>query len=351
MTKKTICLNMIVKNESSVIRRCFDSLKSIIDYWVIVDTGSTDQTKKIVSEFAYEVPGMLIERPWVDFSFNRNEAFRLAKNQCDYLLLIDADEWLIPSTYRLPDLDRDYYVVEYRHGHCRSERTLLIKANLDWKWEGVVHEAIDCPDANGAPLYSIILQATAEGRRSQDFLKKNLQDAQILEKAIQTDPYNSRYMFHLAGSYEAAEQYSLALKYYEKRAVMDGEERELFFSLYRIAALQQQLGMSSDIVVQSYLKAYAARTFRIEPLYCLVAFLLSREWFLLAYLISKYALSVERKDEFFLTQTDIYDYGLLMQFADCAYRIGQIEEMRDAIQRLLDQPNLPTNIRQKCLLI
>ena len=48
MVKKTVCLNMIVRNESSVIQRCLDSVKGFIDYWVIVDTGSIDGTQKIV---------------------------------------------------------------------------------------------------------------------------------------------------------------------------------------------------------------------------------------------------------------------------------------------------------------
>ena len=39
LNKKTICLNMIVKNESAIIERCLNSLVNQIDYWVIVDTG------------------------------------------------------------------------------------------------------------------------------------------------------------------------------------------------------------------------------------------------------------------------------------------------------------------------
>ena len=41
---------MIVKNESAVIKRCLDSVKEIIDYWVIIDTGSTDDTKEIIQD-------------------------------------------------------------------------------------------------------------------------------------------------------------------------------------------------------------------------------------------------------------------------------------------------------------
>jgi glycosyltransferase involved in cell wall biosynthesis len=46
--RQSLCLNMIVKNEAPVIRRCLDSVRPIIDYWVIVDTGSTDGTQDVI---------------------------------------------------------------------------------------------------------------------------------------------------------------------------------------------------------------------------------------------------------------------------------------------------------------
>lgn len=41
--KFSLC--MIVKNESEILRDCLDSLKDIMDEIIIVDTGSTDETK------------------------------------------------------------------------------------------------------------------------------------------------------------------------------------------------------------------------------------------------------------------------------------------------------------------
>ena len=51
--KSTICLNMIVKNESKIIVDTLTKLLKKIkwDYWVICDTGSTDNTRELITEF------------------------------------------------------------------------------------------------------------------------------------------------------------------------------------------------------------------------------------------------------------------------------------------------------------
>ena len=68
----SICLNMIVKNEAPVIKRCLATVKPWITSWVISDTGSDDGTQDIIKEYMKDMPGKLIERPWVDFAHNRN---------------------------------------------------------------------------------------------------------------------------------------------------------------------------------------------------------------------------------------------------------------------------------------
>jgi len=68
---KTICLNMIVKNEGLVIEKWPGLVETLIDYWVIVDTGSTDGTQKVIKNFLKDVPGELHERPWINFAHNR----------------------------------------------------------------------------------------------------------------------------------------------------------------------------------------------------------------------------------------------------------------------------------------
>jgi glycosyltransferase involved in cell wall biosynthesis len=55
----SLCLNMIVKNEAHVIRRCLDSVRRFISHWVIVDTGSSDGTQAVIRQHFADVPGVL----------------------------------------------------------------------------------------------------------------------------------------------------------------------------------------------------------------------------------------------------------------------------------------------------
>ena len=61
--RPTICLSMIVRDESHIVREALDSAARHIDYWVIVDTGSTDDTREVVRACmaAKGVPGELHE--------------------------------------------------------------------------------------------------------------------------------------------------------------------------------------------------------------------------------------------------------------------------------------------------
>ncbi len=83
----TICLNMIVKNEERVLGRCLSSVKRLIDYYVIVDTGSTDKTKEVIAKELEGIPGEVHDRPWVNFGHNRTEAIKLAVGKADYLMV------------------------------------------------------------------------------------------------------------------------------------------------------------------------------------------------------------------------------------------------------------------------
>lgn len=83
----TVSVCMIVKNEERVLKRCLDSLAGLYDELIVVDTGSTDNTKKIASEYTDKI----YDFEWVqDFSAARNYSLSFAT--CDYIYVADADE-------------------------------------------------------------------------------------------------------------------------------------------------------------------------------------------------------------------------------------------------------------------
>jgi tetratricopeptide (TPR) repeat protein len=323
---------MIVKDESLVITRCLESVKSLISSWVIVDTGSKDGTQKIIQECLKQIPGQLYERPWLNFAHNRNEALSLAKGKGDYTLLIDADETLSLSTdFVTFDPKLDCYLVPVQEEVHTSKRVFLIKDSLPWKWEGVVHE---CLVSDKLRVYGFIpgmslISRTKEGARSKSG-EKYKKDAEILKEALKKEPGNSRYAFYLAQSYYNSDQPDLALQAFQKRASMGGCPEETFWSLYQVALLQDRLQADPTTVIDSYSKAYLFRPTRAEPLYCLSNFYLKQNNPLLAYSVAKRALSIPMPNDSIFVIPWIYQYGIQETFAFCAQQMNKQSESQEA---------------------
>ena len=89
----TLCLNMIVKNESLIITRLLDSVLSIIDCYCICDTGSTDNTVNVIIDYftSKNIPGKIVNEPFKNFCHNRNFALQSCLGMSDHVLLLDAD--------------------------------------------------------------------------------------------------------------------------------------------------------------------------------------------------------------------------------------------------------------------
>jgi glycosyltransferase involved in cell wall biosynthesis len=88
----SVSLTMIVKNEEANLPHCLASVEGIFDEIVVVDTGSTDQTKEVASEFGAKV----FDFEWIDnFAAARNEALSHATG--DYIFWLDADDVVEPG--------------------------------------------------------------------------------------------------------------------------------------------------------------------------------------------------------------------------------------------------------------
>lgn len=345
--KKTVCLNMIVKNETKVIKRCLTSVKPLIDYWVIVDTGSTDGTQEMIKEFMKDIPGNLYETPWINFEHNRNDALVKAKGKADYILVIDADEvFSYDKDFKWPVLDKDFYHITTKYGGSEYARAQLVNNHLPWRWVGVVHEALDCPQARTCEtlegIYNIV---HTDGARSEDPLKYQ-KDALMIEAALNKDPTNTRYMFYLAQSWKDAGEYAKALEWYQKRIDMGGWNEEVYWSMLQVAHMQKALEMPEKTFLTSYYQAFHFRNSRPEALYSIANYYRLNGNYAAGYLIAETGVSLPVSKDCLFVEKYIYDYAMELELTICAYWTGRYDVCEKISKQMLAKPNLPDHVRE-----
>lgn len=246
MAKKTLCLNMIVKDESHIIEETLTNIieQMELDYWVISDTGSTDNTQQIIKDFFKKknIPGELFEDEWKDFGHNRSVALAHAYNKTDYLFIFDADDKIMGNLV----IDKEKINIERYDLRLGNEftylRPLLITNRKRWKYEGVLHEYL-------SPMESITsteilpgdyyIESRRLGARSS-FQDKYEKDAAILTKAFEEEEkegLKNRYAFYAAQSYKDCNQIDKAIEWYLKVLNLNNWDQEKYHSCLMMGIL------------------------------------------------------------------------------------------------------------------
>ncbi len=89
-----LSLCMIVKDEAANLPHCLRSVQGLVTEIVVLDTGSQDHTREIARDWGARV----YDWTWTqDFAAARNES--LAKAGGEWVLVLDADEVLLPETF------------------------------------------------------------------------------------------------------------------------------------------------------------------------------------------------------------------------------------------------------------
>jgi glycosyltransferase involved in cell wall biosynthesis len=350
-SKEKICLNMIVKDEAKVIKRCLDSVKPYIDYWVIVDTGSKDGTQKIIKEHMKSIPGKLFERPWKNWGETRTEALKLCQQhgKGDYILFMDADDILeFKDGYRFENLSADLYHMWRGIKGFTYLKPQLVKKDLPWRWVGVTHEYLDCPQSYTTDtLLKVTYQSLDGGATWKDPKQKFMKNVALLEEGLKKEPDNARYAFYLAESYRDAGDKAKALEWYQKRIKMGGWAEEVYWSLFQSGLMMKEIGIDYSIYVQAFLHAHKYRPHRSEALYYATEALNSNGEHAKAYeLIKNWEFIPQpiQKDGLF-NMDWIQDYGFDFQLSIASYYVGQYDEAVKICDRLLKNPNLPDDWR------
>ncbi len=219
---------MIVKNEAEWLANCLDSIQEFVDEIIIVDTGSTDQTRDIAKTYGAKV----ISTEWKDdFSMARNSS--LAHANTDWILYMDADEVFTGNGNELRDTlqnsTRHAYFVEIESliGSSLHEKTIhpsirFFRAKENYLFSGPIHEdilpSIQEKTANKTEIGKLACKLVHYGYLPVISQAKNkaARNVFILEKALRTHQNHPYYLYHLGMAYENLGEFEKAKLAIEK---------------------------------------------------------------------------------------------------------------------------------------
>lgn len=326
----TICLNMIVKNESKIILRILKSVLPIIDTYCICDTGSTDNTVELIENFFNEhsISGKVVITNFINFEHNRNQALKEARGMSDYLLLLDAD--MILEIYNFEKemlLDYDGFHLLQGSPDFYYKNLRIIKNDDRFKYVGVTHEYLSFPDGSKLATLDkniLFINDCGDGGCKSDKFER---DIRLLSKAIENDPKNERYHFYLANSYHDLGKYINAIQYYKKRIELGGWIQEQWFSSFRIGLCYKHLG-DVEKAIYYWLQCHDIFPKRVENLYEIINHYRHTSKHKLALIFYKVAkdivknLSESEKTDFLFLHNDVYVYKLDYEYSIIAYYLG-----------------------------
>jgi len=357
MSKPTVTLCMIVKDESHIIEQCLRSMAKYVDRYDITDTGSTDGTpeliKKVMDEF--EVPGEVYLSDWKGFGDHSNrigsrtESFHNAESGgADYAWVIDADDY-IEGEFEYPkNMDADGYTLFIKRGDFSWWRNQIFKLSLGWRYVGVLHEYADATKKEQAVFEKVSgdynITARTEGARNVGItpVEKYSRDAETLIKALEDEPENARYQFYLAQSYFDSQQWENSRDAYRKRVEMGGWNEEVFYSQFRVGLITGIMQEPIENIIKEMLEAYNIRPIRAEPLVEISRILRMNDKIAAAFIFAKMAAEIPypEGDILFISE-DVYRFGALDEVGASAYYAGRAEEGYAACLRLMDENRVP----------
>jgi glycosyltransferase involved in cell wall biosynthesis len=343
--KPTTCLAMIVRDEAEVIERCIESVRPFIDAAVVVDTGSTDGTVHIVEDTFWRFPAEIfptkfVQRPWVNFGHNRTELLKLAKGKADYLLLLDAD-MTVEQTGPWPADLPDECMVRIPSQEFDYRLPLLVRSDLDWRYEGVTHEYLTTDDEHTrANVDHLIVHHHLDGgTRAEKFER----DLKLLADSDLGDPRN---VFYLAQTHRDLGSSAEAIHWYCRRAGMGGFEEEAFYAEFQWGVGLAEVG-EWDRALDILMLAWQRRPQRLEPLYEIVSRLRILGRYRAAHAFAVQGLGKEPPDDILFVSPWVYRYGLLFEFSIVAYWVGDHRASLEACDRLLEMDDLPEPYREQ----
>ncbi len=324
----TISLCMIVRNEEEVLARCLDSVHDLVDEIVIVDTGSTDQTKEIAGRYTESI----FDYEWTDhFADARNYSFSFATK--DYVMWLDADDYFrdkdrekLKKLKEELDQEVDSVVMEYHLAFddcgnplAMSRRNRIVKRSRQFRWHNPIHEYLL---VEGNCYLTDI--AVSHGRVHEN-TGRNLR---ILEQIAQREgEVTGRDVFYYANELSDAGRFAEAAEQYQRFLAepVDYFEDNLT-ACARLSACYHQLGLF-DLKLTALLQSMVYELPRADFCCSIGQCFLERDDFAKAIYWFKLALTQDRPPDHHFGVLHLISWTWLphLQLCICYGMIGELE--------------------------
>lgn len=261
---KSICLNMIARDEAANIEATIHALAPHVSSYTVCDTGSTDATPALVTRTfrKHGISGRVAHHTWRNFAHNRNlcltEAAAHQADSCNYWLLVDADQILETSglaSLQSLNLTQDSYLVQHRSQGLVYANVRLVSSKRTWKYVGATHEYI-APANDGhharsnLPVDGVYVHQTSAangGNRANKFTR----DLGLLLDEAKLEPDNARTQFYLANTYKALGDPDAAIQHYMRRIQLGGWIEEVYMSGYETGLLLERMHDAGDTLTSN----------------------------------------------------------------------------------------------------
>ena len=360
---------MIVKNESKIITRLFDSIIDIIDCYCICDTGSTDNTTQLLYEyfFAHNIPGNVISEPFKNFEHNRTFALEACKDpantgkiSADYILLLDADMVLVKGPdFNVDSFKQQLLTADVFHLFQGSDRfsyknVRIVKNDMGIKYWGVTHEVISTPDGTNYSQIErnmLFIDDIGDGGAKADKFER---DIRLLTQGLVEKPNNDRYTFYLANSYRDNGNREKAIEMYKKRIEIGGWFDEVWHSYYSIGRCYNWMGQP-ELAIAYWMLAYDYFPKRLENIYEIIHHYRNESKHKLAY--EFYRIAQEQlkgvdksKIDYLFLQNDVYDYKIDYEYSIVGYYYNPENiDMAALSMRVLTARNIEDSIMKNVM--
>jgi len=224
MPNLSICI--ITKNECDNLKICLERIKDLGCEIVVVDTGSSDNSKKIAST----ITPCVYEFAWCDdFSAARNYAVQKAGN--DWILFLDSDEFV--DMFDMPKLLEQMQTMPASIGHIHikslyesngqtmssTEPIARLFSRKLYHFAGRIHEQIVPLDTSSEPDYfDAPIYVTHVGYQGNDAYRteKANRNLKLLLRELEAQPDDPYTLYQIGNSFFYSKQYAQAIPYFER---------------------------------------------------------------------------------------------------------------------------------------